>query len=383
MLGVGDAGLDDPQGEPVRRHLEYARRAGGHIDLVVDSPRSGVSEYGALTVHRTGAGRARYPWAAFRLGMAAARQRPPDLITSQDPFATGLAGLWLRRALRRPLLVQNHSCFLFDRYWIAERPLFFRGLHLLARYVLPRADAWRTVNTAEARIYRERLGLPAEKVKVIPVPCDLAAYSGTRLEEAVVAARRRLALPADARLLLWAGRPVRFKRLPLLFEAFAGVRKDFPSARLILAGRRTLAQENLDRAAVRCGVEKSVVWVDGVSHDELAGFYGAAEVFLLSSIYEGFGRVLVEAGAVGLPVVATATAGASDILRDGVTGFLTAVENAGALAERTAALLADPGLRGRMGAAARARVGTEFDPQRLFEAVVAQWREVAAMDARR
>jgi hypothetical protein len=54
MIGLGDAGLDHPGSEPVRRHLEYARRAGGHIDLVVDSPSGGITEFGALTVHRTG-----------------------------------------------------------------------------------------------------------------------------------------------------------------------------------------------------------------------------------------------------------------------------------------------------------------------------------------
>jgi glycosyltransferase involved in cell wall biosynthesis len=382
MLGVGDAGLDDPRSEPVRRHLEYARRAGGRIDLVVDAPSGGVSDHGGLVVHRTGSGRLGYPSAALRLAREAAGRRMPDLIAAQDPFLTALAGWRLRRALRRPLLIQNHSSILFNPLWLSERPLFHRALHLTARMLLPRADAWRVVNTAERRMYVERLGLPAGKVKVIPVPCDLESSSSRLLTAAVERMRGRLRLPPDAPIILWAGRPVRFKRLPVLYAAFAKVRASFPAARLVIAGRRALAQEDLARREAELGIADLTVWVEDLAHAELAGLYGAAAVFLFPSRYEGFGRVLVEAGAAGLPAVATATAGATDIVREGVTGYLTPVEDAGALADRAGRLLADPGLRARMGADAREWVRAQFDPRRLLDDVVDQWRETAAAGVR-
>jgi glycosyltransferase involved in cell wall biosynthesis len=378
MLGVGDAGLEDPRSEPVRRHLEYARRAGGHIDLIVDSKTGGVSDHGGLVVHRTRSGRLGYPSAALRLAREIARRRMPDLITTQDPFATALAGWRLRSELRRPLLVQNHSSILFNHYWISERPMFHRALHLLARFLLLKADGWRVVNTTERRMYLERLGLPAEGVKVIPVPCDLAAYAGKPLAAAVARMRDRLRFPTGTQIILWAGRPVRFKRLPVSYAAFEEIRKSFPGARLVIAGRRSLAQEDLGRLETELGIGDSTTWVEEISHDELAGLYGAADVFLFSSRYEGFGRVLVEAGAVGLPAVATATAGATDIVRDGVTGYLVPVEDAAALANRAGRLLADPGLRRRMGTDAKEWLHGQFDPQKLIDAVVTQWREVAA-----
>lgn len=260
LIGLGDSGLDDPKSEPVARHLEYARRIAGHIDLIVDSPSGGESDFGALTVRRTGAGRLQFPAKAYRMALAAAKQNPPDIITSQDPFATALAGLWIRRALRRPLLIQNHSCFLFNKHWMAERPVMFRALHLLARYLLPRADAWRVVNTNEQKIYVERLGLPAERVRVLPVPCDRMAFAGGRTADTIARAREHLRLPPGAQVIAWAGRPVRFKRLPLLFRAFAEIRAKFPDARLILAGRKALAQEDLDRAAREAGLGDSLIW---------------------------------------------------------------------------------------------------------------------------
>jgi glycosyltransferase involved in cell wall biosynthesis len=378
MLGVGDSGLDNPASEPVLRHMEYARRLAGHIDLIVDSPHSGSSDYGALTVHRTGVSRRSYLPAVDRQARIAARLHPPDLITSQDPFATALAGFWLRRALRRPLLIQNHSSFLFNRYWIAERPLTFRALHLLARLLLPRADAWRVVNTAERKIYLDRLGLPPDRVRVLPVPCDLSAFAREQIVDSAVRTRARLGFPDGAPVLLWAGRPVKFKRLPLLFRVFAKIRASVPAAKLIVVGRKNLAQEDLVRAAREYALGDSLVWLDEMTHAELAGMYAAADVFLYPSIYEGFGRVIVEAGAVGLPVVATATAGATDIVRDRETGYLAPIEGAPALASRALDLLARPELRARMGEAARRWIRVQFDPDRSLDAIVSQWRDVAA-----
>jgi glycosyltransferase involved in cell wall biosynthesis len=379
MLGVGDAGLQTPDSEPVRRLLEYARRADGRIDLVVDSPRGGRNDYGGMTVRRTGTNRLRYPFAAYRLAAEAAREHAPDLITSQDPFGTALVGLWLRGAWRRPLLIQNHSCFLSNPYWLAERPILFRAYHLLARYLLPRADAWRVVNRREKEWYVQRLCLPGEKIRVLPVPCDLAAFEDVSPAKKAEY-RRRWALAPDAKVVVWAGRPVRFKRLPLLFAAFAEIRERIPGARLIIAGRQDLAQEDLDRAARRKRLGDSLLWAGELAHGELAALFGAADVFLFPSVYEGFGRTLVEAGAAGLPAVATATAGAGDIVRDGETGFLVPLEDARALAERAAGLLADPGNSRRMGAAAREHIRRTFDPTKMSAAIVDQWRAVAGMD---
>jgi glycosyltransferase involved in cell wall biosynthesis len=383
MLGVGDAGLSDRGSEPVRRLLEMARRAGGRIDLITDSAARGTDDHGALTVRRTGVGRLQYWQTAYRIARDAARAHPPDLIATQDPFLTALVGLRLRRALRRPLLIQNHSSVLYNPRWIAERPIAFRALHLLAIELLPRADAWRVVNTRERDVYLERLKLPAGRVRVLPVPCDLAAFDPRRIPDAVARARGRLRFPPGAPVILWAGRPVRFKRLPVLFEAFAAIRGNFPDARLVVSGRKELAQENLDRAARKFQLGGSLVWAGELEPGDLAGMYGAADVFLYSSVYEGFGRVLVEAGAAGLPVAATATAGASDIVRDGETGFLVPVEDARALARRACELLASPELRARMGGAARERIRAQFDPDRLFDAVVAQWRDGAEAGVQR
>lgn len=92
-----------------------------------------------------------------------------------------------------------------------------------------------------------------------------------------------------------------------------------------------------------------------------AQWLAAADVFALTSLWEGLPRSLVEAMASGVPPVCYATDGVVDVLRDGENGFLTAPGDVDAFAARLVALLTDEPLRRRLGAAALASIGPEFD----------------------
>lgn len=374
MLGVGAAGLDDPRSEPVQRHLEYARRLGGTIDLIVDSPRPMRIEHGpGLRVWTTGTGRMAYVARATRLALQAARDRSPDLITTQDPFLTAYVGLSVRRRIRRPVIVQNHSSFLGEPYWVRERPVVYHALRELARALLRRADGWRVVNKREREYYVERLLLPADRVRVLPVPCRIEPFLVDPAPSEVERRRAELGLSEKDKVLLWVGRPVRVKRLPILFSVFERVRAEHPGARLVLVGDPSLVPDEERHAPLPQGA----VWAGQVAFDDLPAFYALADVLVLTSSYEGFGRVLVEAGAAARPAVATATAGARDIIRHGETGWLAAVDDSQSLAGHVRALLAAPAQAQALGRAARQHVRAAFDPQRAFTAIVSHWREVA------
>jgi len=100
-------------------------------------------------------------------------------------------------------------------------------------------------------------------------------------------------------------------------------------------------------------------------------------MYLHSSVYEGFGRVMVEAAAAGRAVVATRTAGALDIVQDNETGLLCPVRSPEAFAAAVLKLLSDPDRAHTMGTAARSWVQQQFDPDRLTEGIVAAWRRCA------
>ena len=374
MLGVGATGLDDPRSEPVQRHLEYARRLGGHIDLIVDSPRPMRIEHGpGLRVWTTGAGRMAYIARATRLAMQAALDRHPDLITTQDPFLTAYVGLRLRRRLRRPVIIQNHSSFLGEPYWVRERPVVYHGLRELARALLHRADGWRVVNAREREYYVERLRLPADRVRVLPVPCRIEPFLVDPAPSEVERRRAELGLSETDKVMLWVGRPVRVKRLPILFSVFERVRVEHSGARLVLVGDPSL----LAHEERHTPLPQGAAWAGQVAFEDLPAYYALADVFVLTSRYEGFGRVLVEAGAAARPAVATATAGARDIIRHGETGFLAPVEDSQAMAGHVRTVLAAPAQAQALGRAARQHVRAAFDPGSAYDAIVDHWREVA------
>ena len=86
---------------------------------------------------------------------------------------------------------------------------------------------------------------------------------------------------------------------------------------------------------------------------------------------------MVEAGAAGRAVVATQTAGALDIVRDGETGLLCPSRDPEGLAASVLRLLSDPGRAGRIGEAARRWVKQQFDPDRLTQGIISAWHVTA------
>ncbi|NOX60491.1 MAG: glycosyltransferase family 4 protein [Chloroflexi bacterium] len=102
---------------------------------------------------------------------------------------------------------------------------------------------------------------------------------------------------------------------------------------------------------------------------DMAAFYRTLDVLCLPSRVEGFGLVVAEAAAAGVPVVRTATAGHSETTIDGETGFVVPIDDVDALTERLDLLLGDPALRERMGRCARLYAQAHFSLERFVSAL--------------
>lgn len=112
-----------------------------------------------------------------------------------------------------------------------------------------------------------------------------------------------------------------------------------------------------------------------VQNEDLPDRLAGAVAFLFPTTHaEGLGKVVLEAMAAGLPVVAYRLPVLEDVIDDGVTGFLVPIRSVKAMTDRVDQLLADPALAARMGAAARRKIETEFTP----EAINAQWQILLA-----
>lgn len=124
-------------------------------------------------------------------------------------------------------------------------------------------------------------------------------------------------------------------------------------------------QSEVREEARRRGVSHAIAFIGSCAPSEVKTVLTASDVFVLASLWEGMPGSVMEAMAVGLPVVGTDVPGTNELVVDGVTGYLVPARNPGALAERVAVLIADPKLRSRMAEAARDRVRREFSMDRM------------------
>jgi len=131
------------------------------------------------------------------------------------------------------------------------------------------------------------------------------------------------------------------------------------------------------------GLQDSVTFTGRISHDELVKQYATSQVAVVPSLYEGFGFPAGEAMACGLPVISSSAGALPEVVGpDGEAGVLVPPANADALAAALKRVMADEGLRRRMGAAARKRVETHFTWEQAGKQTVAVYEELIA-DAHR
>ena len=155
--------------------------------------------------------------------------------------------------------------------------------------------------------------------------------------------------------ILFVGRLEKRKGFKYLLEAYSRLQWDFSNIRLLVVG-----PGNLDKDSHRVlGARnlQDVVFVGGVSYDELPRYYASADIFCSPATgSESFGIVLLEAMAAGKPVVVSDIEGYMGIVSDGQQGLLSRRKDSEALAEALKRLVRDPELGRRMGAAGRETV---------------------------
>jgi glycosyltransferase involved in cell wall biosynthesis len=169
---------------------------------------------------------------------------------------------------------------------------------------------------------------------------------------------------------LMVARLLREKGVYEFVEAARRVKHDFPGTRFQLLGKRdernptVVPQIDLDRWQA----EAVVSWLGDVS--DVRPIVAMADVVVLPSYREGTPRALLEAAAMGKPLITTDTVGCREVVDDEVNGLLVPVKDAAALARAMMHLIAHPAMRERMGRAGREKMEREFDEWKVLEKIL-------------
>jgi len=211
----------------------------------------------------------------------------------------------------------------------------------------------------------------AEKFATIHSGIDLAHVRSVRVDPTVK--RKELGLPPEGPIVGTVGRLVPIKGQEWLLKAAPRVLTELPQACFVIIGDGPMLGE-LKRLTSKLGIGLRVVFWG--AREDVPECLAALDLFVLPSLNEGMGRVLLEAMAVGCPVVATRVGGIPDIVAHGTTGLLVPPQDDRALAEAILTLLRDRSRRAAYGEAARRHVNGRFDVDTMVRNIERLYDEV-------
>jgi glycosyltransferase involved in cell wall biosynthesis len=210
---------------------------------------------------------------------------------------------------------------------------------------------------------------PAARIVLVPNGIsDVCQSSSLQPRDAV---RAQWEMEEDAPLVVCVARLEREKDIETLVAAMEGVVREQPAARCIIAGN----------GAQKEALQAQVARLDLQGHVVLAGFVAdalslvqAADVFVLPSVAEPFGLVLLEAMALSRPIVATRAGGPAEIVIEGETGHLVTPQSPSEMARALLSVLGDGEKAARMGQAGRARFLQEYTRERMCRQILEAYR---------
>jgi len=262
--------------------------------------------------------------------------RKIDTIVCQSPLTEGVIGVILKKVFGKELIVEAHGDWKETPFLNRRRigsGLLKRVVPVAARISFRNADKIRTLTNH----FMERIKaiVPGKNYFIFPTFTDIDYF----LEEKNTSFKKYILTVAVLS-------PV--KNTETLIDAFAVVQKQFPDFKLVVAGEGPSAGDLVSRVK-DLGLENSVVFAGKLSIQQVREAMKDCYVFVLPSLSEGFGRVLIEAMALGKPIIASRVGGIPEIVKDGENGFLVEPKDTELLAEKLSLLLRDETLAKNMG----------------------------------
>jgi 1,2-diacylglycerol 3-alpha-glucosyltransferase len=242
-----------------------------------------------------------------------------DILHAQHPFITGRIAVRYGKRYGVPVVYTNHTRY--DLYAPHYLPLLPDALAptFLEAY-LPSFTSQCDLVIAPSKGLHDVLrsyGVTSH-IEIVPNGIDLEPFQNPRTRHT----RAELGLPESAKVMVYVGRIAPEKNLAFLLRAFAVVSQELPEIYLLLVGDGPEVDNLRDRAQ-QSGISDKVIFTGCVKYEEVAGYLSMADAFVTASVTEVHPLSVIEAMAVGLPVLGIESPGVGDTVVDGVNGFLT------------------------------------------------------------
>lgn len=293
----------------------------------------------------------------FQSALRAARQmlkeQKYDLITAQDIERSRIA-YSLSQQFHLPWQMQIHTDLFSPYFW--RHSLFNTARVILARRLIPRASCIRVVSERIKHSIESRIKNKELKISVLPI-----------LEPVTIEGERKT-FPEFEKIILTVARLELEKNVALAIEAMPEIVKKEPGVGLIIVGSGSRKQK-LKELAQRLDVSKYVRFEE--YQNDVTPYYRGANIYLQTSLYEGFGVAVYDAMRFGLPVIMTNAGIAESFVIDGTNGFIR--QTAPEIAEAALRLLKSESLQRDFGEKSNFFVKMS-DESKYYSEVVEQWK---------
>lgn len=303
-----DAGIADAQSAVRERMRNYAE-AIGELTIVLRGRKTQTETDGNLTIHQVRCSKLFAPFVLGDYARELVEKRGIELVSTQDPFEFGIAGVRATKDTAALLHIQVHTDFLSPWFVRAKNyrsaqvkmPLLNRVRVRIADWVLPQAHGIRVVSERIRHSLIERYGEGLAPISVIPVAVEVADCEPVPFPE-----------HAFRYNLLTVGRLEPEKRIEDILHALARVAHRYPMIGLMVVGEGR-ERKRLQKMATTLGLSQRVQFL-GARRD-VCGLMKSAQAYIQASAYEGYGRTLIEAAMAELPIITTDVGIVGEVLR--------------------------------------------------------------------
>lgn len=307
-----------------------------------------------------------YPFDAVRVARSQFGkflQNKINVISAQDPFETGIAGWRIAKKFQLPLQIQIHTDFLSPYFW---KESFLNKIRvIIGKFLVKRADGIRVVSE---RIKNSLSNVKCQMSDVtnLPIFVDIEKLINTPASFDV-----RKKYPQFSFIIMMASRLEKEKNIVLAIEAVKELVRSYPKMGLLIVGNGR-EKNKLNRLVAKYDLEKNVIF-EGWQND-LISYYKTANVFLSTSLYEGYGLTIIEALACGCSVISSDVGIASEVISQGENGFICPVNDKNCFTRRILEIIEKPSLR--IGLSVNSRAFIRGTPTESKESYLSEYKRI-------